>query len=227
MKKYFIVLFFILSVLVITGTGFIFAFTGPSQQPPLGLGNFWSLNTTKLNYTLGNVGVGTSTPGYSLSVAGGDIVTSGSLRGGTGLCIGSTCRTSLSPVPSGMILYFNLASCPTGWSEFVGTRGRYIVGLPSGGTLSGTAGTALSDKENRPVGQHTHSINDPGHNHSLYQTYTLLGLGGDDWQQTSANSAWHYDIQSGSAHTGISIDNAGTVAGTNAPYIELLVCQKN
>jgi hypothetical protein len=27
--------------------------------------------------------------------------------------------------------------------------------------------------------------------------------------------------------TGIQISNAGTVDGTNAPYLQLLVCQKN
>jgi len=60
-------------------------------------------------------------------------------------------------VPSGAVMFFNLAACPTGWSDATAARGRYLVGLPANGTIAGSVGTALSDQENRPVGQHTHT----------------------------------------------------------------------
>jgi len=47
-------------------------------------------------------------------------------------------------IPSGAVIFFNLASCPQGWRELTSARGRYIVGLPAGGTLGATVGTALS-----------------------------------------------------------------------------------
>ena len=56
-------------------------------------------------------------------------------------------------LPAGAVSFFDLASCPSGWSELTAARGRYLVGLPSGGTLSGTAGTAPTNLENRPVGR--------------------------------------------------------------------------
>jgi hypothetical protein len=34
-------------------------------------------------------------------------------------------------------------------------------------------------------------------------------------------------LQSEVAFTGISIDPAGAVSGTNAPYVQLLACRKN
>jgi hypothetical protein len=53
-------------------------------------------------------------------------------------------------------MFFNLTSCPTGWSALSGAQGRVIVGLPSGGTLAGTVGTAMGHLAN-PT--HTHSVN--------------------------------------------------------------------
>ena len=58
-------------------------------------------------------------------------------------------------VPSGAVMFFNLSSCPSGWTEMTDARGRAIVGLPARGTLAGTAGSELSDLENR---EHTHDV---------------------------------------------------------------------
>jgi len=131
------------------------------------------------------------------------------------------------PVPAGTVAFFNLAACPSGWSEVTAARGRYLVGLPAGGALAATQGTALSNLQNRAVGQHNHTVNDPGHSHS---TSTSIG------EADTASNAM--DVAQGSvpgsslvgvlpATTGISLSPAGSVAGTNAPYIQLLVCQKS
>jgi hypothetical protein len=180
----------------------------------------------------GSVGIGTTNPGAKLEVAGQVKVTGGAPVAGKVLTSDATgLATWESPeggVPSGAVIFFNLATCPSGWTELSSARGRYLVGLPAGGTLAGTAGTALGDLENRPVGQHMHGVNDPGHKHQnnlavsgpnsncngcvhVYQDLGRIQL--DDI--TTTNSA------------GISINNAGSVAGTNAPYLQLLVCQKN
>ncbi len=135
---------------------------------------------------------------------------------------------SPSGVPAGFVGFFNLSSCPTGWSALNEARGRYLVGLPSGGTLAGTKGTALSNLEDRAVSQHSHTVNDPGHTHlvPLWHTFTR-------WQ-FSSNNGWEVGGSTGegymypnNATTGITVNNAGTVAGTNAPYLQLLVCQKD
>lgn len=134
------------------------------------------------------------------------------------------CAADDNPVtPAGMVAFFNLASCPAGWTEFTTARGRYIVGLPLSGTLAGTAGTALTDLENRAVGQHNHTITDPGHSHTRPNLLTT-GAGKD---YTATGGFATGTVGSNSSATGITIDNAGTVAGTNAPYIQLLACQKS
>lgn len=129
-------------------------------------------------------------------------------------------------VPTGAVTFFNLAACPSGWTELTTARGRYLVGLPPGGTLGGTAGNRLVNLEDRPVGQHSHGVTDPGHTHT-----TLLGSGTvDDATGGSAdratNTGVNFALVSNPASTGISVDNTGPT-GTNAPYIQLLVCQKN
>jgi len=104
--------------------------------------------------------------------------------------------------PSGLIAYFT-GSCPSGWSEYTSARGRYIVGTPSGGTGQGTAGTALTNQENRPVGQHFHTF-----------PVADAGSGGGGARE-------YYETKT------LNTDTSGLVAGTNAPYIQLTVCKKD
>ena len=100
--------------------------------------------------------------------------------------------------PAGAVMFFDLAACPAGWSEFANAQGRAIVGQPSGGTLNGTSpGTPLGDLENRAhthnvdpatvgttsAGQHAHTINPPstststGHSHIWMQNVGVPGNG--------------------------------------------------
>src|SRR3954469_17255010 len=130
--------------------------------------------------------------------------------------------------PAGAIMYFDLAACPAGWSSFDAARGRYLVGLPSGGTAGAAVGIALANQENRPTGQHTHGVNDPGHVHAVgYDTEQLANTGntiGGTRMQGGTNSG---SENSDPAFTGITIAAAGAVAGTNAPYLQLVACRKN
>ncbi len=128
------------------------------------------------------------------------------------------------PVPAGAVMSFNLAACPAGWSELVAARGRYLVGLPSGGTLGNPVGQPLSDGENRAVGKHNHTLTDPGHTHPV--PITNAGTAGSI-QPAFGNPPAAGSGSTDSQKTGITLAEAGTVAGTNAPYLELLVCQKN
>lgn len=128
-----------------------------------------------------------------------------------------------SPIPAGAVMFFNLPACPDGWSELTPARGRYVVGLPGGGSLGATVGVALTAEEDRSAGRHGHAINDPGHSHSYVNNGTWQYYCGGNYCQTQYGAAQ----TTGSTSTGVTVEDYGTVAGTNAPYIQLLVCQKN
>ncbi|OGZ32616.1 MAG: hypothetical protein A3H02_01835 [Candidatus Niyogibacteria bacterium RIFCSPLOWO2_12_FULL_41_13] len=189
----------------------------------------------------GNVGIGTTNPGYKLDVQAGQINSSG------GLCIAGDCKTAWSQVggggvsqitagtnititptggtgnvtinssggggggvPSGAISFFNLSSCPSGWSAVPSAVGRYLVG---GGTLTLTVGTPLGNGENRPTGYHFHFVSS-----------SETGDGGGSGSFVANNPG-----SSGGRTSSAPYDNSGPfflTAGTNAPYIQFLVCQK-
>jgi hypothetical protein len=146
------------------------------------------------------------------------------LRLSTGTLTADWLDLSGGGVPAGAVMFFNLASCPSGWNEVSGAQGRYVVGLPPSGTLAGTAGSALSNLENRAVGQHDHAITDPGHVHDLLgdASGADVTVGADNGAATHNGS---YAGNVASHVTGVTVNNAGSVAGTNAPYIQYLVCQ--
>ncbi|MCP6719697.1 MAG: hypothetical protein KJI71_05810 [Patescibacteria group bacterium] len=141
-------------------------------------------------------------------------------------------------IPSGAVMYFNLTTCPTGWNEMVSAQGRYLVGVSGTGRTigdNGIAGTAFTTNlENRTVGEHTHTFTGddlPTHTHILQR---FVGAGGSteelsvkfDATGQSPLAAGNVESVSAGTPTGTNTEN-GSVAGTNAPYIQLLVCVKN
>jgi hypothetical protein len=203
----------------------VFAYTPPTQAPPAGNVaapiNTGTSDQTKTGGTLNVFGLWVN---QSLGVTGGASIGGALTVSGQPVCLGNGTNCPPSGVPAGFVGFFNLSSCPSGWSELTGAQGRYVVGKPSGGTLNATVGTALSNTENRPVGSHTHAITDPGH------THTYVNRSSDNWVPTAGLAPVEFldrTNNTGSSATGISVVPSGDIAGTNAPYIQFLVCQKN
>jgi hypothetical protein len=172
------------------------------------------------------------------AVIGGTV----SVSGGTGTAgqvltsQGASAPIWSAGVPSGMAFlntaYTSGATCPTGYTEVTALRGYYPVGLVSGGTPGTAVGTPLTDQENRPAGQHTHAI-------TVTDTRTWRvndggAAGGDDVSAQTALGASPNTFTtgpkvgvSGGSISGSAANNAGSVAGTNAPYKQYPWCQKN
>ena len=130
--------------------------------------------------------------------------------------------------PSGAVGFFAASSCPSGYSVYEEARGRYLVGLPANGQLGAAVGTALSPEENRPVGKHDHGVTDPGHSHTIPTRQPInTGNVASQTAQGNASPVANDHPATSTATTGITVNPAGAVEGTNAPYLELLVCKKD
>ena len=194
--------------------------------------NDWILSDSDIySGVTGNVGIGTMNPQSTLGIFGNIRINDGTQNSGkvlTSHSAGIASWEPLSSVPQGMLLFFNLSDCPEGWTKVSDSQGRYLVALQQNGTLNGTAGTNLSDQENRATGQHDHSIGVVEHTH----TFNGGASGGGSAYACSSppgspNTISGNWAQSSVSTTGITINAYGDVEGTNAPYIQLLLCQKN
>lgn len=111
-------------------------------------------------------------------------------------------------VPGGAIMLF-AGACPTGWTEYTAARGRAIVGVPSGGTLEGTVGSALSDLATRTISTvvaHTHGAG------TLVNASEAAHTHGDGTLANSSESAHTHDVDPPNATTsGQSADHTHTV----------------
>ena len=139
LNKEFSVLSILISVLILgTITGFgihlIFAWTGPTTNPP----------DSNISALL-NTGSAEQTKSGTLNIGG-------QMKATGGFCIGTDCITewpsgSTGDIPSGMIAMFD-TSCPTGWTRFAALDGKFAMGASSYGATGGTS-------------THIHSVNPP------------------------------------------------------------------
>ncbi|MFC1609734.1 collagen-like protein [Myxococcota bacterium] len=126
---------------------------------------------------------------------------------------GTTLSVDSAPlVPSGAVMFFNLATCPSNWTEVTAARGRYLVGLNTGGNLAATVGTALADRANRSAGAHSHQY---------YRGTVNTGASGYSSFGDFGAGPWPH------GETSTSTNSGGLASGTNAPYVQFLVCQKS
>lgn len=166
------------------------AWTEPASAPPGG-------NVTAPL----NVGSATQTKAGGLNI-GGNINTSGKLQ-----------EAGYALIPAGAIMFFNLASCPSGWTEVAGAAGRFLV---AAGTLgSDTYSVGNTGGEAR----HTISIAEmPSHSHTMVGGYSGAPLSGysSTWPVAGIYGGGNYWHQGGS-----------TAHENRPPYITFKICQKN
>jgi hypothetical protein len=155
-------------------------------------------NTFYIDVSADRIGVGTNSPGHKLDVQGGDINTSGKIR-----------EAGNALVPAGLVMMFNLASCPSGWTEVTAARGRALVGLPSGGTLLGVP-PGISAYTNLEVRTHSHDLRahthqvDPdgaGHDHGPGIHTHQVNPDGAGHSHGPGNHTHTVDADGGGGHT--------------------------
>ena len=156
--------------------------------------------------------------------------------------------------PSGVIVYV-AGVCPPGWSEYTAAQGRFVLGLPSAGTLEGTVATPLGNLATMEhshtytdVIAHMHAVDPPAGTTSSSGTHTHTLFGGDNsnargaamWSGvysyardgdpplSSAGEHTHtLDIASFTSGSAGVATGATSSTGTTPPYIQLRACRKD
>ena len=123
-----------------------------------------------------------------------------------------TRRVINATVPSGMVAFFR-AECQRelGWRPYQQADGRYVVGVPRDGTVEAVVGLSLDDKENRPAGQHEHTIN----------RYNFSDRTGEPQMQFRSPGGGLVVVGTEKSQSG-----DGLKPGTNAPYVQLYACER-
>lgn len=116
--------------------------------------------------------------------------------------------------PRGMVAFYNLTSCPRGWTEAAEWNGRYVV---AGGVAGQLVGQPLAPGENRVTGDHGHSVGQAFH-----------GARENRDNRTALYGDYGY-VERPLTAGGATPRNPGetVTAGTNAPYVTLRACQKS
>ena len=132
--------------------------------------------------------------------------------------------------PTGTIAYFDLTTCPEGWTEATNAKGRYIVGTQNSANKNLTVGQSLADGENRAVGQHAHGVYDPGHAHGVWDGghahgvwdpghyHQVTNYAGLDYNPDGRVRAWQWYVhgvgdRTSVSGTGIGIYGSGANIG--------------
>jgi hypothetical protein len=134
--------------------------------------------------------------------------------------LGGTVVDVWEQIPKGAVIAFRDAKeCPAGaWRKSDLTKGRYIVGLTDGGEPNWqTKNEPLSDKEDRPTGAHVHDM--LGTDRTESNDGSAMVYKGGAFPHNAGFVLNHtYKQQTGAA--------VGAKEGTNAPYVQLLFCEK-
>jgi hypothetical protein len=145
-------------------------------------------------------------------------------------------------VSTGGIIAIDSGTCPSGFTELTSARGRFLVGTPSGGTLAGTAGSAMTDLQNPSVTPTFNGSALATHQHNTgtdsSSSGTQIVFSNNPFGQAGATGFGSVNTSSVSGGINAALTSAvsgGTPAGTVsavasnslAPYLQLTLCKKS
>ena len=144
-------------------------------------------------------------------------------------------------VPASLIV-LSTSTCPAGYSEVPSFYGRFIKGMPAGGTVAGTVGSALGD-----LGTLSHShtgatgLTDLPHTHDVDFPNTTSGgpsvtacryfSSGDNCNTNAGTDVHTHDTNIPnftSAGASVSMNHSHTISTVDhtPPYIQVRFCMK-
>ena len=192
-------------------------------------------NTSSVTLNINSIGAKSITKNGTTALTANDIVINSVVEviyDGTQFQLINPANT----IPAGVITMWSgsIATIPASWYLCDGSNGtpdlrnQFIIGAYSDD--SGVAKTTITGAATQTGGSkdaitvsHTHTITDPGHNHT-YNT-SLFNINADN---TGSRAGISTSLSTSTATTGISINSAGS-SGTNAnlvPYFALAYIMK-
>jgi hypothetical protein len=181
------------------------------------------------NFVVGGAFTCTGAAVFSSTVALGSTATATTQSSGDNSTkVATTAYVANNAIPSGGIIIWSgsAAAIPSGWYLCNGSnstpdlRDRFVVGAGSTYSVGNTGGS-----KDAIVVSHSHSVTDPGHQHSIIMSSANNTQNGTPSKlSTTVNQTGNTET----ATTGISIQSAGA-SGTNAnlpPYYALCYIMK-
>lgn len=138
-------------------------------------------------------------------------------------------------LPAGTVVAFNLASCPSGWSEYTAARGRTVIGTnPAQFANPGGEGVISARTLGTQGGAETHTLTVaemPSHNHSGTSA-DPAGTANAIFNTTAAMTGSGYGALAANTGTRWGVGNLSSQGGGGAhnnmpPFVALLYCQKS
>jgi hypothetical protein len=120
---------------------------------------------------------------------------------------------SKSPLPSGTIAFFNLTSCPAGWTLKSTWNDRFVRGLDLGAGKD--PGNTLSQLAASRLQSHTHSVSGTGDTNTAAGANALFGSAFSTVVSVTKTSSYNRAVTSGDDADGFP------------KYVKLLICKKN
>jgi len=229
----------IIMALVVVGVGFVQAWTGPTATPPANNTpapiNVGVIKQEKDGifgshgfFSLGTGWFSTTTRAAPWPPANLTLGINGAV-GATQYCDdnGANCKTmtELGGSPTGAVMAFDLASCPTGWTAYTAANGRNIIGT---GTATGASG-ATAHTKGQTGGEEKHVQTEAElatHQHAI--SSGLISIYGTTDIKASNTNPNMTSLVKGAALVGATNQTgSGTAMPVMDPYIALLYCKKS
>jgi hypothetical protein len=140
----------------------------------------------------------------------------------------ATLANDVKTLPTGAVMAFDLAACPTGWAAFTAAQNHVIVGVGPGLALDQAVGADSLALSVAQMPSHSHGVSDPGHSHTPGNANNFISDGGSINAGVGGGGGFSFTTFTSVQATGISIvaTGGGQPFDNRQASLPLLYCKK-